>query len=350
MTGFKRRSSNHSIATLWEFFQYGKFNFDPEYQRNGDVWNEDKQSFLIDSIIKNFPLPPIFLNEQIDEETGNTKYDVIDGKQRLQSIFKFIKGELSLPDDCSSDGFVPSDVDGKKFEELSAPPLIELKRSFWAYQITVEYVDSDDGLVIDNIFDRLNRNGEPLTPQELRNAKYHNNENYRSIEQLPNYDLLKPYLCRLDANRKEDVEFCSELLFTILESGIIDSNRKQLDALYEKYCKDNSYNEEVYDACSIFSQVVSCFKDVVAEFTKYYVYSVSHLYAIWCLAWQCHVQGGSKEDVSKKIPTFYEELKSKSPDVNIQRYIESMKQATKTSQARRSRVNSLLSYMGLAEI
>ena len=104
MKRFKRHETDFTIATLWEFKSLDKINLNPKYQRSSEVWNIEKQSFLIDSIVKNFPIPPIFLHEFIDQDSGKTKYDVIDGKQRLTSIFKFIEGNLALPVDSSDDG------------------------------------------------------------------------------------------------------------------------------------------------------------------------------------------------------------------------------------------------------
>ena len=79
MNILNRTSNNINIATFWENYNLKKYNFSPEYQRKGDVWSESDKSYLIDTILKNFPMPPIFLHQLIDNDTGKTIYDVIDG-------------------------------------------------------------------------------------------------------------------------------------------------------------------------------------------------------------------------------------------------------------------------------
>ena len=68
-----RESTKITISEFYERNQLNKYNFEPEYQRRGDVWSEEKQSFLIDSILKNYPMPPIFLHQVIDSSSGATK-------------------------------------------------------------------------------------------------------------------------------------------------------------------------------------------------------------------------------------------------------------------------------------
>ena len=84
----KRKSNTVTISSLNEWRTLDKLNMSPKYQRKS-VWGTEQQSLLIDSIIKNIPIPPVFLRESIDKK-GISSFEVIDGKQRLTSIFKFI--------------------------------------------------------------------------------------------------------------------------------------------------------------------------------------------------------------------------------------------------------------------
>ena len=120
----KRDSTKITISEFYERYNMGKYNLSPAYQRRGDVWDEDKKGFLIDTILKNYPIPPIFLHQRIDEETGSTMYDVIDGKQRLTAIVDFLTGNLSLPQnydegaygDSRLNGITIYDLEGELFE------------------------------------------------------------------------------------------------------------------------------------------------------------------------------------------------------------------------------------------
>src|ERR1017187_379134 len=231
----QRDTNTVTIATFWENYLLGKYNFEPPYQRQS-VWNEEKQSFFIDSILKNFPIPPIFLHQHIDEGSGKTTYDVIDGKQRLLALIRFIKNEIPISNEREQgDAFYDSNIAGATFAELDRPELATYKKQFWRYAIPIEYIDTTSSNVIDDIFDRLNRNGEPLTGQELRNAKYHGTPFLALVQRLTTVPFWAARLKNVDVSRMEDQEFISELLFVLLENGPLEALPPIIDALYEKY-------------------------------------------------------------------------------------------------------------------
>lgn len=78
----RKETSEWSIRMLIDL--ENRINVDAEYQR-GKVWSEPQQALLIDSLLRNFDIPKIFLRKR----SGESKYlfDVIDGKQRLTAIW-----------------------------------------------------------------------------------------------------------------------------------------------------------------------------------------------------------------------------------------------------------------------
>ncbi|KDN45199.1 hypothetical protein RSAG8_05114, partial [Rhizoctonia solani AG-8 WAC10335] len=87
---------NHSsYATTWlhTLMKEGDIKLDPEYQRDV-VWSDSKQSKLIDSILRNYYIPPVIFSISSDKN-GNQTRVCIDGKQRLTSIFRFLEGQVS---------------------------------------------------------------------------------------------------------------------------------------------------------------------------------------------------------------------------------------------------------------
>src|SRR6185369_4002787 len=80
------KTTTKSILDLKNLFDLGHLNLDPGFQRQS-VWTERDRAKLIDSILRNYPLPAIFLYKR--EQDGDLVFDVIDGKQRLESIFMF---------------------------------------------------------------------------------------------------------------------------------------------------------------------------------------------------------------------------------------------------------------------
>ncbi len=250
-----RSSNSISIANYYENVKAEKYDFDPKYQRNS-VWTEEKQSFLIDSIMRNFPIPPVFLRQIINNETGKTSYEVIDGKQRLTSIIKYINNEIpiSTEEDPDSDEY-EKNIAGKFFADLDESNQgRELKKAFWRYHIPIEYIDTTSEEIIRHIFDRLNRNGEKLRGQELRNAKYYETAYQRMVVRIANNTIWKEHLKKLDVARMEHEEFVSEILFQTGEKEPLNATQEEIDNYYDIYvAKDNEELRELEETFNVSS-------------------------------------------------------------------------------------------------
>ena len=66
---FERKSTSLTLSEFYDNYQLGKYRFEVSYQRKSGVWSEDKKSFLIDSILKNYPMPAIFLRPCVNTDT-----------------------------------------------------------------------------------------------------------------------------------------------------------------------------------------------------------------------------------------------------------------------------------------
>lgn len=338
-----RESTKITISEFYERHQLKKYNFDPEYQRRGDVWSDDKQSFLIDSIIKNYPMPPIFLHQVIDSATGATKYNVIDGKQRLGAILRFINNEIELPSDYDVGAFGDSRLNGKKFEDLNGE-LQEFKMQFWKYILSVEYIETSDIDVINNVFDRLNRNGEPLEPQELRKAKYYDSELVKLVERLTQV-IDWGNLRKVRINRMQDAEFVSELVFYLLEQTPMDASKKEnLDDYYTKWALSLSAEQAVSIEES-FKQTIQYLDKLEIDFEKYKINGVSHFYALFALSNHCLNAQIESTIISIKLNEFYDCLRNSDKlSDDVKAYRESMQANTRSKGQRLKRINSLIQY------
>lgn len=197
---------------------------EPPYQRRS-VWNQEYKDFFIDTVLNGYPAPAIFLYQEITPE-GMSKYSVVDGKQRLSTLFEFAENKFPVSEKATITG-----LRDKYFKELEN----EVKQNFWKYQFAVEYVPSDDEGIINNIFERINRNISKLTPQELRHAKF-NGEFITSVEDLtdwmisvlpPNFPSIPPKLRK----QMKDVEFVT-LLLLFLEEGVKSYRQHDLDKAF----------------------------------------------------------------------------------------------------------------------
>ncbi|MCK5874230.1 MAG: DUF262 domain-containing protein [Alcanivoracaceae bacterium] len=222
-----RRPSTQDLTWLLDLDKSNQLNLDPPYQRKS-VWTlKDKQYFL-DSIFRNYPSPAIFLHKTIDEN-GRSTYHVVDGKQRIQTILSFVRGDIRI-----SPSYGDARLDGKKWSDLVGET--DLKQAFWNYQITVEQIDFVEGAVVNEVFDRLNRNSRRLTDQELRHAKFEGwligkVEAEAEKEEWQRLGIAT----KARARRMLDVQFISELFFVVLERSISGFDQRYLDDLYAKY-------------------------------------------------------------------------------------------------------------------
>ena len=340
-----RSSNSINIATFWENYNLNKYEFSPVYQREGDVWNEIEKSYLIDTILKNFPMPPIFLHQHIDNDTGKTVYDVVDGKQRLSAIISFLKNKISVPENFAEDGFGDEKLDGLYFRDFDSPELSEWKKVLWKYEITIEYIETDDIKVVNHIFDRLNRNGQPLTNQELRKAQYGNTLFYKTISELSDLPVFSKIVSKLQSNRLEHHEFITELLFLVSEDKILAGDKPlEVDNLYKTYSDYDLKN--ITGIKNKFLSVVSLFELFNLDFDDYRYYGVSHIYGLWGLAWKLWKEGLEISSIDNKIREFYELYKQKNDDNEfVKNYRVTMSAGTKGASRRNNRIESLYNFV-----
>ena len=147
------------------------FELDPEYQRESDIWPLEKRQLLIDSIINGYDIPKIYFHKFSKPKRvgGHSKtHAIIDGKQRLTSIWSFIDGEFPLSEDIEFISDDAVDLRGLTYRELGKR-YPKLKLRFDSFPLTVVEVDTPDVDLIEDMFSRLNE-AVPLSAAEKRNA------------------------------------------------------------------------------------------------------------------------------------------------------------------------------------
>lgn len=161
MAAKTRRQNFQTVSWFNDVYKRKLLELDPPYQRRS-VWNQAYKNDFIDTILRQFPAPAIFLFEEISPD-GASKYYVVDGKQRLTAIFEFASGEFPVAEDAEL-----THLRGKYFDQLSN----DEKTLFWTYEFPVEYLPTNEEGLINEIFQRINKNTAKLTPQELRHARF----------------------------------------------------------------------------------------------------------------------------------------------------------------------------------
>ena len=156
----------YSIYELKRMYDEKRICVDPQFQRSY-VWSNKQKSELIESVIMQIPLQLIYLAEN---EDGSLV--VIDGRQRLTTLFQFLDNKF-----CLKDLKILPQINGMKFDELIHSNLYSryvtiIEDTQLVVQI-IKYPTKDR--VKFDIFDRVNRGGTPLNKQEMRNALYQGN-------------------------------------------------------------------------------------------------------------------------------------------------------------------------------
>lgn len=350
---YYRKSTSITISNFYEQFQLKKYNFDPPYQRDMNVWSMEQKSFLIDTIFKNFPIPPIFLEQKINPDTGITNYDVIDGKQRLSAIIGFINNEIPLPKNFGNDIYGNKELNNLYFNEIKEKAKFDnniriLIGNFWAYSLSIEYIENPDTKIVDNIFDRLNREGTQLNAQELRKAQYYDTILYNDIIKYRNDKFILSLTYKLNKNRLEDIGFLTELFLLTINNKIYDGNENVIDKIFSEVV-------EIYDErCSKkinknFIQIKDIVESWQLDYAKYKIEGVSHLYAIWYIALYLFNNKYSY-DIAEKLNNFYTDLRGSKTFPETIIYQESMQSASRYKSSRTKRVKALLKYLGFNKI
>jgi uncharacterized protein with ParB-like and HNH nuclease domain len=147
--------------------------FVPPFQREY-VWNMSDASKFIESLLLGLPVPGVFLAR----EPETNKLLVIDGQQRLKTLSFFYEGFFNPTTNESKKrvfklSYVQHKFDGKTYETLEEADRIKLNDSIIHATIIKQDYPRNDDTSIYYIFERLNKYGRKLTPQEIRTAIYH---------------------------------------------------------------------------------------------------------------------------------------------------------------------------------
>jgi len=229
------------IVDLYEWHTTEKLQYRTYFQRQF-VWRQKDREELIDTIIKKLPMPAIFL---CDANTDFVKlqkvYNVLDGRQRLESIFGFLEGKFKYH--------------GKLFAELDDT----LKQDILSYSIALVqmYIDPEDTTKIKEIFKRLNK------------SAYNLNKIERQSSQLVEYDFMKiakivtgiiqiqnvdDYLKELDSLfPSDDLELGCESMGEVSPDSVSDA--ESMDLSIKQICdiKNMSVLQELYSDKYVFS-------------------------------------------------------------------------------------------------
>ena len=241
---FTREMRNNNISRIYSEREFLESN--PDYQRNSDIWDESKKQLFIDSILNDYDIPKLYFYTLSPKsktkiiEDKKYEYSIIDGKQRLETIWGFIDGRFKLSKD-----FVYFADETIKAGELSYEELGKkyprLKNKFDSTNLPIIEVESDDFELIEDMFSRLNE-AVPLNSAESRNAI---GGPMASVirEEVTNHQFFKSKV-KFNNVRYKHREVAARLLFIeyyLLEKNqIFDTKKNLLDNFVKIYKKNKN--------------------------------------------------------------------------------------------------------------
>ncbi|MBU0992495.1 MAG: DUF262 domain-containing protein [Proteobacteria bacterium] len=211
---------------------------DPDFQRHS-VWSEKQKSELIESILMGIPLPLIYVKE---DDKG--VYIIVDGRQRLTTLFQFMSHEfplqkLNVLTNLNGAYFSESTKNGTKFDKY----LTQAQQSkIEDCQLTLHVIKppTQDRVTFD-LFDRVNRGGTRLNNQEMRNAIYQGAAT-RLLKRLVKFDSFKK---ATENSIKPDRMKDKYLVLRMI--GFYLWRKKQLLSVKEKGCPPVEYRSDLED-------------------------------------------------------------------------------------------------------
>lgn len=218
-----------------EWDEKRQLKLNPDFQR-GPVWPVTARTFLVDSILRQLPIPKIYLRTRVDLETKRSFREVVDGQQRLRAILDFGNNKFAL-------GSRANEYATKRYDDLTP----EEKERFLGYTISVDQlINASDADVLE-VFSRLNSYTVPVNPAELRHAKYQGEFKWAVHDKARQWSTLwEDYKV---VGTRQAVRLLSDSLmaemYGVLLEGVRDGGQPKINSLYERH--DESYTRGKID-------------------------------------------------------------------------------------------------------
>lgn len=233
-------ATSYSILDFLQWQTDGTLQLRPPFQR-GAVWRPVQKSALIDSLLRGYPIPALFLQDRSNPDTFKRQLVVIDGQQRLRTVLSYVD-PTSLTDRDERDDFVLLAIHDPDRAKRTFAQLAESdKHQILGTRLNVYIVSAvvPDGEILE-VFRRMNTYGARLNRQELRNAKWSGvfkEVSYRLAADAFDYWLKWGLFNRQSIAEMADAEFTSDLLL-LIRSGVQATSQDALDKAYKDFEED----------------------------------------------------------------------------------------------------------------
>lgn len=332
-----------SFTKVNKQFDSGELYVDNNFQRRL-VWTETQKIRLIETILMGYPMPEIYIWKQpTDSISGDERYSIVDGQQRLTAVKQYISGEFKLIRKVLDKQNQGESYADKKWDELE-----EAERTkIWDYEVNVRTIPVEiSEPQIHSIFARLNETDKSLNPQEKRNAVFHG-EFIKAAVTVANE------LNRRDWNvfndmairRMSDIDFSAQLLNYVRE-GIVSDTPKNMNFVFDSH--NDVYETKIRDvkrAKHLLNVIDELFvNDSIKEFFT----SPVHLFSLFAA-----IDASDEKEptrLTKNLERFVNDYVSQdfgleNVATNLKDYKQGASYGTKSKKGRQNRIYALLNYL-----
>jgi hypothetical protein len=216
----KIRQLTPVVSLIYDRLSFGEIELQPDFQRKDRVWPEPRKSKLIESMLMGLPLPVFYFAEK-----PNGDWIIVDGLQRITTIYDFMRGKFELEKLEVLDG-----LNGKSFSTLERTE----QRKIREYPLTAHLIDmaTDKDNIIVELFHRINTYGVKLSDQEIRSALNQGTsvKFLRFLAASSKFKLVTQK--KIKPDRQKDMELCLSAISFMLQGYKAFGNQ------YNKYLSD----------------------------------------------------------------------------------------------------------------
>ncbi|MDD5434517.1 MAG: DUF262 domain-containing protein [Nitrospira sp.] len=371
-----------TILEIKNLYKDGQIELEPPYQRK-PAWKTKQRRLLLSSLFNGIPIPAIIFHRHFNKEKVKDIYDVLDGKQRLETILHFIEEKTIKNEDALGVEFKNPKTDKKEclfFDELSLKRISkeykeygDILEKFWRYPIPIIEYEEDlndifgRNVAAKEIFVRINSTGSPLKKHEIRHAEWSGFffELGDYLEnKYSNLFLKWKIITKSDIERYLFHEFLLELCTACFEEDFSD-RRKKLDSLLSNH---KWTQKEISKVQKRFIKTISWIREIFAHdsirFTRFK--NKSDFYSLFVVLLKLELLGYVSDDknanriagdylstFSKQIqemnvkypPGIIDNRKLSAHENKLKPYIESTRQATDSKNHREIRDSYLISVL-----
>ena len=274
--------TDKTVTDLINLQENRQLNLNPSFQRDS-VWKPLHRRRFIQTILDGYPVPSIFL--YLDD---NGTYYVLDGKQRLETIFKFAKVSGVRREDLAVK-YRLGDGDGERWLDWRALRKAGRETAFRSYRMQVVEVHGELSDIVE-LFVRINSTGTALTRAEVRNAKFYKKEFMRQARRLANkfrrYFEQAGIVSKSQMIRMKDVELVSELLASLSNGGLINKKAAVDRAIDGEGVNGNTLKRVVREFTGAMNQLRKMFPNLFATRFR----NISEFYSLFMVVFELQQQ------------------------------------------------------------